>query len=128
VERVASDQDFFLWEKDEDVAVSVGAAEPEDFNRARFAVKNETAVEGHGRQSDLHALELGEIALSFGNVFLDGGSLFGSGCFLQVRSQLFDLGGHGHDFVLYAGMPRCSMLVRVASEEMISTPAGQELG
>src|ERR1700751_6083487 len=26
------------------------------------------------------------------------------------------------------GMPRCSMLVRVASEEMISTPAGQELG
>jgi len=93
---------FFFREKDEHVAVGVRAAEPEDFNGAGFAVKDETAVEGHGRQSDLHTLELGEIRLSFRNVLLDGGSLFGSGGFLQVRFQLFDLGGHGHDFVLHA--------------------------
>ena len=71
MERVAGDQDFFLWEKDEHVAICVGAAEPEDFNRASFAVKHQTAIEGHGRHSDLHALELGEIGLSFGNVLLD---------------------------------------------------------
>src|SRR5206468_6990117 len=103
VERVAGDQDFFLWEKNEDVAVGVSAAEPQDFNCAGFAVKDETPVEGHGRQSDLHALELGKIGLSFGNVFLGGGSLYGIRDFLQVRFQLLDLGGHGHDFVLDAG-------------------------
>jgi hypothetical protein len=63
----------------------VSAAEPEEFNGAGFAVKDEAAVEGHGRQSDLHALELGQIGLAFGNVFLDRGSLFVSGDFLQVR-------------------------------------------
>ena len=103
VERVAGDQDFFLWEEHEDVAVGVGTAEPEDFNRAGFAVKDETAVEGHGWQSDLHTLELGEICLSFGDIFLGRSSLVESGGFLQVRFQLFDRGRHGRDFVLHTG-------------------------
>jgi len=81
----------------------VGTAEPQYFNRAGFAVKDEAAIEGHGWQSDLHTLELGEIGLSLGNVFLGGSSLFERGGLLQVRFQLFDRGGHGRDFVLHTG-------------------------
>ena len=127
MERVAGDQDFFLWEKDEHVAISVGAAEPEDFNRARFAVKHQM-IEGHGRQSDLHALELDEIGLSFGKSFWIEALLSEVGAFCRSAFSCSIWAGMVTISCFTRGMPRCSMLVRVASEEMISTPAGQELG
>jgi len=107
----------------------VRAAEARGFQRAGFAVKDETAVEGHGRQSDLHTLELGEDTPQLPEIsFWMEALCSGVEAFLQLCFQLLDLGGMVTISCFTRGIPRCSMLVRVASEEMISTPAGQELG
>ena len=54
VEGVAGDDDFFVGEEDEDVAIGVGATEPKNFYGAAGAAEDEAAVEGHGGQRDLH--------------------------------------------------------------------------
>ncbi len=45
VERIACDDYFFVGEEDEDVAVGMGAAKPEDFYGARAVAEDQAAVE-----------------------------------------------------------------------------------
>src|SRR5712664_342787 len=103
VEGVTGDDDFFVGEEDENVAIGVGAAEPENLYGAGAAAEDEAAVEGHGGESDLHELELAEIGFGLAEIFLDGGLLVGGGRFFQGGFQIGDFLGHGDDFVFDAG-------------------------
>src|SRR5260370_1265711 len=71
VEGVAGGDEFFVGEEDEHVAIGVGAAEPENLDSAGAAAEDEAAVEGHGGESDLHELELGEVCFGLAEIFLE---------------------------------------------------------
>ena len=102
VERVTGDDHFFAGKIDEDVAVSVGVAEPENLDGSRLAVEDQAVVEGHRRQNHLHALELGQVGFGLRQLASQLFFLFRVRGFFQIPFQLFDFQGHGQDFMLHA--------------------------
>jgi len=74
-------------------------------------------VEGPWSESEVICMLVSSASSpQFGHVFLDGGSLFGSGGLLQVPHQRFDSAGYGHDFVCFTRGSALSMRVRVPYE------------
>jgi len=90
-------------------------------------VKDETAVEGHGRRVICILLSSARYASASEMSFWMEALCSGVEAFCSSAFSCWTWGGMVTISCFTRGIPRCSMLVRVASEEMISTPAGQEL-
>src|SRR6185503_7782345 len=99
MQRVAANNDLLFRQIDPDVAIGMSIAQPKNLHGSRLAVENKTSVEGQRWQSDLHALQFGQVGFSLLKIALPFLFLFRIGGAREIRFQLLNILRNRGNFV-----------------------------